>query len=193
MKREPKDEYQNPHAFTPKIWVAILTFYCLAKVLWTGQTKNCILSVGQFVSVCVCVCVPWAAHCMGIVNWYLLFDSPLCQTSCPLRTVHLSSIDQGILLPIGKAPLTNSYRTDGLKNCTYTVQGRNFTENVFPMRISYGKFSIQRVRLDKDWIVPTRWSWMTNSYRTDGLKNCTYTVQGRNFTENVFSNENFLW
>ena len=67
--------------------------YCLAKVLWTGQTKNWTLSF----RLCS-VCPPCHTHIAVSISIGLLCNQcscsfviivPLCQASCLLRTVHL--------------------------------------------------------------------------------------------------------
>ena len=64
-----------------------VTAHCLAKVLRTGQTKNCTLSVGTCVRVCVhsISCPPPQ---FDFYPFIFVIIVPLCQTSCPLRTVH---------------------------------------------------------------------------------------------------------
>ncbi len=150
------------HKMPKMFFFCIALPYCLAKVLWTGQTKNCTLSVRPSVrdsvplsaTSCLQACNQWVVHlymvckyalvgppvniflidpprilegafsvnqlnsccsihlviccwfqllpglsssrqncrwlifCLGIVNWYWLLIPALCQTSCPLRTVH---------------------------------------------------------------------------------------------------------
>ncbi len=69
--------------------------YCLAKVLWTGQTKNCPLSViCPSFRLCLVRHVKLTLSCPlhGYRQLILVIDSPRCQTSCPLRTVHLSYV-----------------------------------------------------------------------------------------------------
>ncbi len=90
--------------------------HCLAKVQWTGQTKNCISSVRLcfHASAIPCFRVLSATSCSphhlllhlllsGQMSkqpnnksrevHQLVITIPLCQTSCPLRTVHSKSVN----------------------------------------------------------------------------------------------------
>ncbi len=71
--------------------------YCLAKVLWTGQTKNCILSV--FLSICLCS----VRHLTLIIElptaWVLTIDIGYWWTPLPDK---LSAEDRSFLTRIHK-------------------------------------------------------------------------------------------
>ncbi len=63
-----------------------IPYDCLAKVLWTGQTKNCTLSVGTWVRVSVCVpCLvrhPTLTR-MKPVSCQLVYDLAIWSSSSP--------------------------------------------------------------------------------------------------------------
>ena len=80
--------YQSP-------WNGLLpSACCLAKVLWTGQTKNYILSVRACFHACLVhhFLFKWmrAAYCLSECNvcpLILVRTLPLCQKSCPLSSL----------------------------------------------------------------------------------------------------------
>ncbi len=81
---------------------------CLAKVLWTGQTKNLhivrgsVIRVSEFRILSATSDVfqfPFLfAHNQYFFPFILAIIVPLCQTSCPLRTVHCNNLHPPNLL-----------------------------------------------------------------------------------------------
>ncbi len=73
-------------------WVVLhWIHYCLAKEL--ARRKKCLLSVTACLRACVPACLrAWSVIIELPLHGYrqliLVIESPLCQTSCPLRTVH---------------------------------------------------------------------------------------------------------